>query len=91
MASLTQAQLTNKHFDACSIDDAVASQPKIKKMLAQGVLSIAIRADFWPPQKNERKAELVKYWHQRAVLDRMNIQIFKKVANNHVTDSLVIV
>ena len=23
--------VTNKHFDACSIDDAVASQPKIKK------------------------------------------------------------
>ena len=26
-----------------------------------GVLSIAIRADFWQPQKNERKAELLKY------------------------------
>ena len=27
-------------------------------MLPEGVLSIAIRADFWQPQKNERKAEL---------------------------------
>ena len=44
-------------------------------MLPEGVLSIGIRprADFWQPQKNERKAELIKYWHQRAVLDRMNI------------------
>jgi len=40
--------------------------------MLQGVLSIPIRADFWQPQKNERKAELIKYWHQRAVLDRMN-------------------
>jgi len=31
------------------------------------------------PGNNERKAELIKYWHQRAVLDRVNIQI-KKVA-----------
>ena len=38
---------------------------ELKEML-QGVLSIAIRADFWQPQKNERKAELLKYWHQRA-------------------------
>jgi len=30
-------------------------------MLPEGVLSIAIMADFWQPQKNERKAELVKY------------------------------
>ena len=44
-------------------------------MLPEGVLSIAIRAHFWQPQKNERKAELIKYWHQRAVLDRMNIYI----------------
>ena len=22
-------------------------------------------ADFWQHQKNERKAELIKYWHQR--------------------------
>ena len=65
-------------------------------MLPEGVLSIGIRADFWQPQKNERKAELFKYWHQRAVLDRMNththtyththIYIYiKKVAYNHVT------
>jgi len=48
---------------------------KLKEMLPEGIISIAIRADFWQPQKNERKAELVKYWHQRAVLDRVNIQI----------------
>ena len=46
---------------------------EIKEMLPEGVLSIAIRADFWQPQKNERKAELIKYWHQRGVLDRLNI------------------
>ena len=44
-------------------------------MLPEEVLSIAIRADFWQPQKNDRKAELIKYWYQRAVLDRMDIQI----------------
>ena len=32
------------------------------------ILISEIRADFWQPQKNERKAELIKYWHQRAVL-----------------------
>jgi len=48
-------------------------------MLPEGVLSIGIRADFWQPQKNDRKAELIKYWHQRAVLDRMNIQISKEL------------
>jgi len=48
-------------------------------MLPTGVLSIAIRADFWQPQKNERKAELIKYRHQRAVLDIMNIWISKKL------------
>ena len=42
-------------------------------MLPEVVLISAIRADFWQPQKNEWKAELIKYWHQRAVLDRMNI------------------
>jgi len=42
-------------------------------MLPEGVLSIAIRADFWQPQINERKAELIKYWHQCAVLDSVNI------------------
>jgi len=46
---------------------------RLEEMLPEGVLSIVIRADFWQPQKNERKAELVKYWRQRAVLDRMNI------------------
>jgi len=30
-------------------------------MLPEGVLSIAIRADFWQPQKNETQAELIKY------------------------------
>ena len=57
-------------------------------MLPEGDLSIGIRADFWQPHKNERKAKLIKYWHQRAVLDRMNIYIYiyiKKVAYNHVT------
>jgi len=54
-------------------------------MLPEGLLSIGIRADFWQPlQKNERKAELIKYWHQRAILDRVNIDI-KRVAYNHVT------
>jgi len=56
-------------------------------MLPEGVLSIGIRADFWQPQKKERKVELIKYWHQHAVLDRMNIYIYiyiKKVAYNHV-------
>jgi len=50
-------------------------------MLPEGVLSIGIRprADFWQPQKNERKAELIKYWHQRAVLDRLNISISKEL------------
>jgi len=48
-------------------------------MLPEGVLSIGIRADFWQPQKNERKAELIKYWHQRAVLDRVNIYTSKKL------------
>jgi len=48
-------------------------------MPPEGVLSISIRADFWQPQKNEGKAELIKYWHQRAVLDRMNIQILKQL------------
>ena len=55
----------------------------LKEMLPEGVLSIAIRADFWQPQKNERKTEFIKYWHQRAVLDR-RIDI-KRVAYNHVT------
>ena len=41
-------------------------------MLPEGVLSIAIRADFWQPQKNERKVEFIKHWHQHAVLNRMN-------------------
>ena len=37
------------------LDDAI----ELKKMLPEGVLSIAIRADFWQLQKNERKAELI--------------------------------
>jgi len=39
---------------------------ELKEMLPEGVLSIAIRADIGNPRKNERKAELIKYWHQRA-------------------------
>ena len=54
-------------------------------MLPEGVLSIGIRANFWQPPKNERKAELIKYWHQRAVLDGMNIWISKELQYNHVT------
>jgi len=46
---------------------------ELKEMLPEGLLNIAIRAHFWQPQKNDRKAELIKYWHQRAVLDRLNI------------------
>jgi len=45
---------------------------ELKEMLLAGVLSIAIRADFWQPKKNDRKAELINCCHQRAVLDRMN-------------------
>ena len=48
-------------------------------MLPEGVLSTVIRVDFWQPQKNDRKAELIKYWRQRVVLDRMNIQISKQL------------
>ena len=48
-------------------------------MLPEGVLSTAIRAYFCQPQKNERKAELIKYWRQRTVLDRMIIQISKQL------------
>jgi len=66
--------------DACTFDVPLnftyirrCGSQELKEMLPEGVLSIAIRADFWQPQKNERKAELVKYWHQHAVLDRMNI------------------
>ena len=48
----------------------------LKEMLSAGVLSIAIRADFWQPKENERKAKLIKYRHQHAVLDvRMNASI----------------
>ena len=43
-------------------------------MLPDGVLSIEIRADFWQPKKNDRKAELIKYWHHLAVHDTMNIR-----------------
>ena len=38
---------------------------ELKEMLPAVVLSIAIRADFWQPQKSERKVEFIKYWHQR--------------------------
>jgi len=34
-------------------------------MLPEGVLNIAIRADFWQPQKNERKAELISVQNDR--------------------------
>jgi len=67
-------------FVTFALDDAVASKPRIKRDAARRSLKyIGIRADFWQPQKNERKAESIKYWHQRAVLDRMNIQISKKL------------
>ena len=65
--------------------DAVAPHRRCGSIVAKnyemrpaGVLSIAIRADFWQPQKNERKAELINYWHQRAALDRMNTYIYQK-------------
>jgi len=35
---------------------------ELKEMLPEGVLSTAIRADFCQPQKNDRNAELIKYW-----------------------------
>jgi len=34
---------------------------ELEEMLPEAVLSIAIMADFWQPQQNERKAELIKY------------------------------
>jgi len=47
------------------LDDAVASSPKIKRKLKEmqpeGVLNISINVDVWQPQRNERKAELIKY------------------------------
>ena len=48
-------------------------------MLPEGVLSTAIRADFWQPQKNDRKVEFIKYRRQRVILDRVNIQISKQL------------
>ena len=49
-------------------------------MLPEGVLSIAIRDDYWQhPRKNERKAELIKYWHRRAALNRVNTWISKEL------------
>jgi len=30
-------------------------------MLPEEILSVAIREDFWQPQKNERKAEFIEY------------------------------
>ena len=50
-------QIHYKHIRRCG--STVAKNQK--EMLPEGVLSIAIRADFWQPQKNERKAELIKY------------------------------
>ena len=50
------------HSKRYQLDDAVASySQELKEMLPEGFLSIAIKADFWQPQKNERKAELIKY------------------------------
>jgi len=57
---------------------------ELKEMLPEGVLSTAIMADFWQPQKNERKAELTNYWHQRAVLDRMNIQMSRIIGGSRI-------
>ena len=57
---------------------------ELKQMLPEGVLSTAIMADFWQPQKNERKAELTNYWHQRAVLDRMNIQMSRIIGGSRI-------
>jgi len=47
--------------------------------MMHGEDGIEIRADFWQPHKNERKVELIKYWHQCTVLERMKIQISKKL------------
>ena len=49
-------------------------------MLREGVLSIAIRADFWQPHAEERKKSGIdqNIGRQRAVFDRMNIQISKQ-------------
>jgi len=53
---------TGKQSWLLKLDDAVAQySQELKETLPEGVLSIAIRADFWQPQKNERKAELIKY------------------------------
>jgi len=55
-------------FLTFALDDVVASKPRIKRDATRRSLKyIGIRADFWQPQKNERKAESIKYWH------RMNI------------------
>ena len=44
------------------LDDAVASySQKLKETLVAEDLSIAIRADVWQPQMNERKAELISH------------------------------
>jgi len=49
---------TGKQSWLLKLDDAVAQySQELKETLPEGVLSIAIRADFWQPQKNERKAE----------------------------------
>jgi len=46
-----------------------------------GVLSIGIRADFWQPQKNERKAELIKYWQN----EHIDIKKLIKPCHGHFT------
>jgi len=53
---------------------------ELKEMLLEGVLSIAIRADFWQHHAEKRKKSGIdqNIGRQRAVFDRMNIQISKQ-------------
>jgi len=53
-------------------------------MLPEGVLSIVIRADYWQPQKNERKSRIDQILAS-ACCPRQNEHIdIKRVAYNHV-------
>ena len=61
------------------LDDAI----ELKKMLPEGVLSIAIRADFWQLQKNVSGIDQML---TSACCPRQNEHIdIKRVACNHVT------
>jgi len=51
-------------------------------MLPEGVSSIAIRADFWQPQKNERKEELIKYQHQHLLAILFYIIVIKEICSS---------